>query len=66
MDRDKPDLVLTFDKTMLDRLRLGRLTMREGLQSGAIPVDNGPAAEAERFLGYFELPGGAAIQLVLR
>ena len=63
---DKPDLVLTFDKTMLDRLRLGRLTMREGLQSGAIPVDNGPAAEAERFFGYFELPGGAAIQLVLR
>jgi alkyl sulfatase BDS1-like metallo-beta-lactamase superfamily hydrolase len=63
---DKTDLTLTLDKATLDRIRLGQLAMRDGLQNGAVQVSNGPVTEVARFFGYFETPGGASIRLVLR
>jgi alkyl sulfatase BDS1-like metallo-beta-lactamase superfamily hydrolase len=64
--RRKVDLMLTLDKTTLDRIRLGRLTMREGMLSGEVRVCDNLFAEAERFLGYFEVPSGTPIRLVAR
>lgn len=62
----KVDLMLTLDKATLDRIRLGQLTMREGMLSGEVGVGDNLLAEAERFLGYFEVPSGAPIGLVVR
>jgi alkyl sulfatase BDS1-like metallo-beta-lactamase superfamily hydrolase len=63
---EKADLLLTLDKAVLDRIRLGQLTMRDALLAGAIQVSNGPLAEVARFFGYFELPLSTPIHLVVR
>jgi alkyl sulfatase BDS1-like metallo-beta-lactamase superfamily hydrolase len=63
---EKADLTLTLDKATLDRIRLGELTMRDGIASGAVRVSDGAFAEVPRFFGYFELPFSAPIQLVVR
>lgn len=63
---DKADLTLTLDKATLDRIRLGRLTMRDGLLSGEVRASDQLHAEAERFFGYFETPSAASIRLVVR
>jgi alkyl sulfatase BDS1-like metallo-beta-lactamase superfamily hydrolase len=63
---NKVDLMLTLDKATLDRIRLGRLTMREGMLSGEVRVSDNLLAEAERFFSYFEVPSGTPIRLVVR
>jgi alkyl sulfatase BDS1-like metallo-beta-lactamase superfamily hydrolase len=65
---EKADLTLTLDKAVLDRIRLGQLTMRDAIAGGAVQVSDGLLALAKvaRFFGYFELPFSTPIQLVLR
>jgi len=63
---EKTDVTLTLDKTVLDRIRLGSLTMRNAILRGAVKLSGGSAKEVARFFGYFEMPFSEPIQLVVR
>ena len=63
---EKTDLTLTLDKTVLDRIRLGSLTMRDAILSGTVKWSGGSPLAIARFFGYFELPFSEPIQLVVR
>jgi alkyl sulfatase BDS1-like metallo-beta-lactamase superfamily hydrolase len=63
---EKADLTLTLDKPVLDRIRLGQITMRDAIASGAVQLTGGPPTDVARFFGYFELPFSTPIWLVLR
>jgi alkyl sulfatase BDS1-like metallo-beta-lactamase superfamily hydrolase len=63
---EKPDLTLSLDKAVLDRIRLGALTMRDAIFGGTVRVSDGPPMEVARFFGYFELPFSTPIRLVVR
>jgi hypothetical protein len=60
------DLTLTLDKALLDRVRLGQLTMDQAIAAGDAMVTRGRQTDAERFFNYFEVPFGTPIQLVVR
>ncbi len=60
------DLTLTLDKAVLDRIRLGQLTMDEAIAASSVVVTDGPQTGVERFFRYFEVPFGAPIQLFIR
>jgi alkyl sulfatase BDS1-like metallo-beta-lactamase superfamily hydrolase len=63
---DKTDLTLTLDKTVLDRILLGQLAMRDAILGGSIKVSQATLLTVARFFGYFELPLSAPIELVVR
>jgi alkyl sulfatase BDS1-like metallo-beta-lactamase superfamily hydrolase len=63
---EKADLTLTLDKAVLDRIRLGEFTMRDGIAGGAVQVSDGAPTEVARFFDYFEVPFSTPIQLVAR
>ena len=63
---EKTDVTLTLDKTVLDQIRLGSLTMRNAILRGAVKLSGGSAKEVARFFGYFEMPFSEPIQLVVR
>jgi alkyl sulfatase BDS1-like metallo-beta-lactamase superfamily hydrolase len=63
---EKTDVTLTLDKTVLDRIRLGSLTMRNAILRGAVKLSGGSPKEVARFFGYFEMPFSEPIQLVVR
>ncbi len=60
------DLTLTLDKAVLDRIRLGQLTMDEAIAASSVVVTDGPQTGVERFFSYFEVPFGTPIQLFIR
>jgi len=62
----KADLTLTLDKAVLDRIRLGQLTMGEAIATSSAVVTDGPQTDFEGFFNYFEVPFGTPIQLVVR
>jgi alkyl sulfatase BDS1-like metallo-beta-lactamase superfamily hydrolase len=62
----KADLTLTLDKAVLDRIRLGQLTMGEAIAAGSAMVTDGPQTDVDRFFNYFDVPFGTPIQLVVR
>jgi alkyl sulfatase BDS1-like metallo-beta-lactamase superfamily hydrolase len=62
----KADLTLTLDKAVLDRIRLGQLTMSEAIAANSAVATDGPQTDVERFFNYFEVPFGTPIQLVVR
>jgi len=62
----KTDLTLTLEKATLVRIRLGQLTLRDGMLSGEVQVSGGSPADVARFFGYFEAPLGTPIRLVVR
>jgi hypothetical protein len=62
----KADLTLTLDKAVLDRIRLGQLTMGEAIAASSAMVTDGLLTDVERFFNYFEVPFGTPIQLVVR
>jgi alkyl sulfatase BDS1-like metallo-beta-lactamase superfamily hydrolase len=62
----KADLTLTLDKAVLDRIRLGQLTMDEAIAASSAVVTDGLQTDVERFFNYFEVPFGTPIQLVVR
>ena len=61
-----PDLTVTLDKPVLDRIRLGQITMADAIANGAVQVTGGSPADVARFFGYSELPFSTPIWLVLR
>jgi alkyl sulfatase BDS1-like metallo-beta-lactamase superfamily hydrolase len=63
---ERTDLTLTLDKPVLDRIRLGQITMRDAIASGAVQLTGGPPTDAARFFGYFEVPFNTPIWLALR
>jgi alkyl sulfatase BDS1-like metallo-beta-lactamase superfamily hydrolase len=63
---EKPDLTLALDKTVLDRIRLGSLTMRDAILRGTVKWSGGSPPEIARFFGYFEMPFSEPIRLVVR
>jgi alkyl sulfatase BDS1-like metallo-beta-lactamase superfamily hydrolase len=63
---EKTDLTLALDKTVLDRIRSGSLTMRDGVLGGAVKWSGGSPIEIARFFGYFEMPFTEPIRLVVR
>jgi alkyl sulfatase BDS1-like metallo-beta-lactamase superfamily hydrolase len=63
---EKADLTIMLDKTTLDRIRLGQLTMNDAIQAGMVQLGGGSAAEVARLFGYFEVPFSMPIQLVVR
>jgi alkyl sulfatase BDS1-like metallo-beta-lactamase superfamily hydrolase len=63
---DNTDLTITLDKAVLDRIRSGRLTLSEAIQAGTIQLSGMQPADLARFFGYFEVPFGAPIRLVVR
>jgi alkyl sulfatase BDS1-like metallo-beta-lactamase superfamily hydrolase len=60
------DLTLTMDTAVLNRIRLGQLTMRDAIAAGAVQVRDGALTEVERSFSYFEVPFSTPIQLVVR
>jgi alkyl sulfatase BDS1-like metallo-beta-lactamase superfamily hydrolase len=62
----KADLTLRFNKAVLDRIRLGQLTMHDAVVNGSVQVSDAPSTEVERFFSYFEVPFSTPIQLVVR
>jgi alkyl sulfatase BDS1-like metallo-beta-lactamase superfamily hydrolase len=60
------DLTLTLDKAVLDRIRLGQLTMRDAILGGLVQVSNGSPTAVARFFEYFEVPFSRPIRLVVR
>jgi alkyl sulfatase BDS1-like metallo-beta-lactamase superfamily hydrolase len=63
---EKTDLTLTLNKAALDRILLSQLTMRDAILSGVVQVSQAPLTEVARFFGYFEMPFGTPIRLVVR
>jgi alkyl sulfatase BDS1-like metallo-beta-lactamase superfamily hydrolase len=63
---EKTDLSIALDKTTLDRIRLGQLTMNDAIQAGMVQLGGGSPAEVARFFGYFEVPFSVPIRLVVR
>jgi alkyl sulfatase BDS1-like metallo-beta-lactamase superfamily hydrolase len=63
---EQTDLTLALDKTVLDRIRLGSLTMREAVLGGAVKWSGGSLIAIARFFGYFELPFSEPIRLAVR
>jgi putative sterol carrier protein len=63
---EKPDLTLALDKTVLDRIRQGSLTMRDAILRGTVKWSGGSPVEIARFFNYFEMPFSEPIRLVLR
>jgi alkyl sulfatase BDS1-like metallo-beta-lactamase superfamily hydrolase len=63
---EKADLTNTLDKTTLDRIRLGQVTMNDAIQGGMVQLGGGSPAEVARFFGCFEVPFSAPIRLVVR
>lgn len=53
-------------RAVLDRIRLGSLTMRDAILRGAVTWSGGSPLEIARFFGYFELPFSEPIWLVVR
>jgi hypothetical protein len=49
---------------VLNRIRLGQLTMRDATMGGAVQVRDGALTEVARFFNYFEVPFSTPIQLV--
>ncbi len=62
----KADFTLTLDKVVLDRIRLGELTMEGAIDAGTVRVSDGSPADVGRFFNYFEVPFGTPIQPVVR
>ena len=60
------DLTLTLDTVVLNRIRLGQLTMRDAIMRGAVQVRDGALTEVARFFSYFKVPFSTPIQLVVR
>jgi alkyl sulfatase BDS1-like metallo-beta-lactamase superfamily hydrolase len=60
------DLTLMLDTVVLNRIRLGQLTMRDAIIGGAVQVSDGALTEVARFFSYFEVPFSTPIQLVVR
>ena len=58
--------MLTRDKSALDRIRAGRLTMRAAIAGGQVRVSNGTPADVARVVGYFDTPLSAPVRLVVR
>ena len=63
---EKTDLTLALDKTVLDRIRSGSLTMRGAVLGGAVKWSGGSPIAIARFFGYFELPFSEPIRLAVR
>jgi len=63
---EKTDLTLALDKTVLDHIRLGSLTMRDAILRGAVRLSGGSPLAIARFFGYFEMPFSEPIWLVVR
>ena len=63
---EKTDLTITLDKTTLDCIRLGQVTMNDAIQAGMVQLGGGSPAEVARFFGYFEVPFSEPIRLVVR
>ena len=63
---EKADLTISLDKAVLDRIRLGQLTMTDAIGERIVKVSDGAPADVARFFGYFEVPFSAPIRLVVR
>jgi alkyl sulfatase BDS1-like metallo-beta-lactamase superfamily hydrolase len=63
---EKTDLTLALDKTVLDRIRGGSLTMRGAVLGGDVKWSGGSPIAIARFFGYFELPFSEPIRLAVR
>jgi alkyl sulfatase BDS1-like metallo-beta-lactamase superfamily hydrolase len=61
-----PTLAIELDKKTLDQVVLGRVTMAQGIDSGAIKVTAGTAANVLAFFNYFETPFADPIALTVR
>ncbi|MHC4716925.1 MAG: alkyl sulfatase C-terminal domain-containing protein [Planctomycetota bacterium] len=57
----RPDVTIQTTSEVLDGLLRRESTVEAALASGSIEIDGG-AAEAERFLGYFDPPGPGAAE----
>jgi hypothetical protein len=51
---------------VLDRIRLGSLTMRDAILGGTVKWSGDSPLEIARFFGYFEIPFSEPIRLVVR
>jgi hypothetical protein len=48
----------TLDRSVLDRIHAGRLTMRGAIAGGQVRVSNGTPANVARFFAYFATVAG--------
>ena len=63
---ERTDLTIALDKRTLDQMLLGKLTLPDAFAAGTARIEQGTAAEALKFFGYFERPFAAPIQLTVR